>query len=504
MRPVQPEWRNDVPDSGALPNRDLPLPRIWVGDVGLDKGGGGVFDHISPMNGGSDGLIPLAGKAEIDAAVEAAAKGFEVWRAWKPEARRDAMLRLAALIDEHTAEFAVRAAVDNGTPVSFGGGAATSSSWFRYYAGWCEKIGGNVINTFGQSSDFTLTLREPIGVIGIIITWNGPMISIGMKVAPALAAGCSVVVKPSEMTPFAPDLFQQLVLEAGIPPGVVNVVPGAIEAGEALVTHPKVAKVSFTGGPRAAKRIMELCAAQLKPSMHELGGKSANLIFPDADMARATVYSATFPLAVLSGQGCALPTRVLVHQDVYAKVRDACVEAAKTIPVGDPFDPNIRSGPVVNRAAFERILGSIDKASSEGAGKLVCGGAPMGGELKEGCYIQPTVFADVDPKSDLAQHEVFGPVISLIPFKDEDEAVAIANGTDYGLAAFAQTHDLQRALRLSERLIAGIVCVNGGATLSPTFPFGGIGISGFGREGGREGLDEFLRSKTVSIANVGR
>jgi aldehyde dehydrogenase (NAD+) len=493
-----------VPDSGALPNRELPLPRIWIGDQGLEKGSAGVFDHISPMTGKSDGQIPLAGKTEIDAAVAAAVKGFEVWRSWKPEARRDAMLKLAALIEQHTPDFAVRGTVDNGTPVSFGGGAGAAVAWFRYYAGWCEKIGGNVISTFGQSSDFTVTLREPIGVVGIIITWNGPMISIGMKVAPALAAGCSVVVKPSEMTPFAPDLFQQLVLEAGIPPGVVNVVPGAIEAGEALVSHPKVAKISFTGGPRAAKRIMELCAAQLKPSMHELGGKSANLIFPDADFARATVYSTTFPLAVLSGQGCALPTRVLVHQDIYAKVKDASVEAAKMIKVGDPFDVQTGSGPVVNRAAFDRILGSIDKAKTEGAGKLLCGGAPMGGDLKEGCYIQPTVFADVDPKSDLAQHEVFGPVISLIPFKDEEEAVTIANDTDYGLAAFVQTHDLQRALRLGERLVGGIVCVNGGATLSPTFPFGGIGISGFGREGGREGLDEFLRSKTVSIANVGR
>ena len=204
-----------MPDSGALPNRELSLPRIWAGDQGLESGSAGVFEHISPMTGKSDGQIPLAGKAEVDAAVAAAVKGFEVWRAWRPEARRDAMLRLAALIDEHAPEFAVRGTVDNGTPLAFGGGAAACSSWFRYYAGWCEKIGGNVVNTFGQNSDFTVVLREPIGVIGIIITWNGPMISIGMKVAPALAAGCAVVVKPSEMTPFAPDLFQQLVLEAG-------------------------------------------------------------------------------------------------------------------------------------------------------------------------------------------------------------------------------------------------------------------------------------------------
>jgi len=478
----------------------VPKVSLRIGEKLLSEGSGGVYRHVNPANGRVQAEVPLAGVSEVNDAVEAAAAAFEVWRKWPGPQRRDALLKLADLVQANAAEFARRGSLDNGTPLAMGGGGPMLFGlWTRYYAGWADKLDGAVGSTFQRDGEFAYSLAEPIGVIGIIITWNGPMISIGMKVSPALAAGNTVVIKPSELTPFAADLFGELVRQAGIPDGVVNILPGGIEAGEALVRHPKVEKISFTGGPTAAKRIMALCAENLKPSLHELGGKSANIVFPDANLETALAFSATFPLQVLSGQGCALPSRLLVHQSIYKQAVEMAGAIASSLKLGDPMDPQTAMGPVVTETAANRIVGMIERAKSDGAGRLVCGGERAGGALKDGFYIQPTVFADVDNTSELAQTEVFGPVLSIIPFKDEDEAVQIANATQYGLAAFLQTRDIQRVHRMSERLKAGGIYVNGGSTIRPNMPFGGLGLSGFGREGGRQGIDEFLRPKTVQI-----
>jgi aldehyde dehydrogenase (NAD+) len=477
--------------------------KLRIGDKLLSEGSGGVFDHVNPANGQVQAQVPMAGPAEVNAAVEAAAEAFEIWRKWPGTRRRDVLLKLADLVQARAGDFGVRAAMDIGTPIAMGGaGPNLFGNWTRYYAGWADKLDGSVAGSFERDGEFSYSLAEPYGVIGIIITWNGPLISIGMKVSPALAAGNTVVIKPSEMTPFAADLFGQLVKEAGIPDGVVNIVTGGVDAGEALVRHPKVEKISFTGGPTAARKIMALCAEQLKPSLHELGGKSANLIFPDANLEAAMGFGATFPLQILSGQGCALPTRMLVHESIYAQAQAVATGVAKGIRLGDPMDPETAMGPVVNEAAANRIVGMVEKAKSSGAGKLLTGGARAGGALKDGFYIEPTVFADVDNKSEIAQTEVFGPVLSIIPFKTEDDAIALANDTAYGLAAFLQTRDVQRVHRLSERLRAGAIYVNGGTTIWPSTPFGGLGLSGFGREGGRQGIDEFLRPKTIQIGSM--
>jgi aldehyde dehydrogenase (NAD+) len=482
---------------------ERPMPpdvKLRVGDRRLAVGSGGVYQHVNPATGKIQADIPLSGIVEMNDAIDAAHTAFDVWRRWAPTARRDALLRLAALLESNGKLFAAYHALDNGSPLAIGNGAwQQAKAWTNYYAGWADKLDGAVGTNYMSDTDFTYSLAEPYGVIAVIITWNGPLISLGMKVSPALAAGNTVVVKPSEFTPFSADLFGQLVQQAGIPDGVCNIVPGGVDAAEALVAHPRVQKVTFTGGPATARKILASCAQHLKPAVLELGGKSANLIFPDANLDHACPYGVQLSVMRMSGQGCSFPTRMLVHQDIYDEVSERVAALARAIKIGDPFDPSVDMGPVVNEAALTRILGVIENAKSQNAGKLVAGGARVGGELRDGFFVQPTIFTDVDPDSDLAQLEVFGPVLSIIRFSSEEQAIKIANNTGYGLAAHFHTRDVRRVHRLAGELRGGTIMVNGGRSLKPGLPFGGDGLSGYGREGGRQGIDEFIRPKTVAI-----
>jgi aldehyde dehydrogenase (NAD+) len=480
-----------------------PAVHLYIGDSKRTAGSGGEHDHIYPADASSTGSVPLAGEAETDEAVAAAAAAFASWRKTDPRERGRMLRRLAELVRGNAQEFGRLGALDNGTPALFAMfGAGIAADWIEYYAGWADRIEGRVNGSVIEKGELGYTIAEPYGVIGLIITWNGPLISLGMKVAAALAAGNTVVVKPSEMTPYSGELFMQLAEQAGIPAGVINMIPGSVEAGEALVRHPLVEKVSFTGGPATARKILSACAEQIKPAVLELGGKSANLIFPDANLDHACAFGVDNSIGMMSGQGCAFPTRMLVHQDIYADVVERTLARVSQIKVGDPFDPETTSGPVINEAAMTRILAAIERAQNDGSGKLVAGGNRIGGALAKGYFVEPTVFTEVDPNSSLAQHEVFGPVLAITPFKDEEEAIAIANATDYGLSAYIQTRDLERALRISEELRSGVVLVNGSQNIQPQRPFGGLGLSGYGREGGKEGLDEFLRTKTIGLALV--
>jgi len=475
--------------------------RLRIGNEDLAEASGGSFVHKHPVSGVPQATVPLAGKLEMDRAVEKAASAFEGWRRWTPEARRNVLQKLADLVRANVHEFARLAALDGGTPVAAGVHMATlSADWHAYYAGWCDKLEGQLLSTFDTRGEFSYSMPEPYGVIGIIITWNGPLISLGMKVAPALAAGNCVVVKPAELTPFAPDLYALLAREAGIPDGVLSILPGGIAAGEALVHHPKVEKISFTGGPIAARRIMMACAEHLKPAVLELGGKSASLLFPDADIDAACQRAVQWTIGIMAGQGCALPTRLLVHESIHDEVVSKLIAITKTYKVGDPFEAGVAVGPLINAAACDRVMGMLDRVRSEKSGRIVLGGHRCGGALAGKNFIEPTIIVDADPASEIGQVEVFGPVLVVMKFRDEDEAVALANSTQYGLAAFIQSNDIKRVHRLAERLKSGGVYVNGASQIHPYTPFGGLGVSGFGKEGGRAGIDEFLRYKTVTIA----
>ena len=481
--------------------KSLPLPRLLIGAQQIATGSAGSIRQINPATGETQAEVPMGAAPEIDAAVKAARRGFEAWQALKPVQRRDRLTRLAELIEARIADFARIAPLETGTSRSVFeyGMAPRIINWCKYYAGWADKVEGQVVAS-AAGENFEYTLPEPYGVIGHIITWNAPLLSLAMKIPPSLAAGNAVVIKPAEFTPYSAMLFAELGREAGLPDGLINVVTGGAEAGEALVKHPGVDKISFTGGPIAARKIMENAALNLTPVLFELGGKSANLIFDDAKLDDVVPYSTMFVMNN-AGQGCALPTRLLVQERIYNDVVERVVQAIKTLTVGDPFHPHTLVGPLVNAAARQRVLGMIDEARAQNAGRLLVGGGAVDASVGGGYFVEPTLFTDVDPHSALAQQEVFGPVLAISRFRDEAEAVAIANSTAYGLSAYVQTHDLQRAHRLVRQLRAGTVYVNRGQpTASAAAPFGGIGLSGFGREGGKAGLDEFVRVKGVGIS----
>jgi aldehyde dehydrogenase (NAD+) len=460
----------------------------------------GWLPHLDPATGEHHADVPLAGPAEIDAAVEAARSSLPVWQGTPLERRIEILHRLADLVVEQGEECNAINALDNGSPVAVLDSAAYSAQFIRYYAGWIDKLDGRTVPVYAPET-FDYVVPEPWGVVGAIPPWNGPMMGMAQKAVAALAAGNTVVAKPPEVAPFGAIRFAELALEAGLPPGVLNVTPGGPVAGEALVRHPGVDKVSFTGGTATARSIVAAAADTLKPLALELGGKTANIVFPDADIDSAAGGAAFMGVCVLSGQGCALPTRLYVHDEVYDQVVERVVAQLETTRVGDPLLPDTMMGPVVNGRALERIIGVIDRARSEGSGKLLTGGhrLQLEGDLAGGYFIAPTVFGDVDHESELARNEIFGPVLSILRFSTEDEAVAKANDSPYGLSAMVHTRDLPRAQRMVRRLQAGTVIVNTYAGGTPTAPFGGYKRSGFGREGGRAGIDEFLQLKNVVV-----
>ncbi len=471
---------------------------LLIGGERITAASGGTYKHVYPATGRPNATIPLAGEREIDMAVDSAWNAQREWISYPVDRRRDLLFALADVVRDHFTELTELNVHDYGVPVSVAGNSVLTERFLRYYAGYADKTHGASTPVAG-AFDVNLVEREPYGVVGVIAPWNGPLVVAGAAVAPALAAGNAVILKPSQLASLAPLRFGELCIEAGLPPGLVNVLPAGPEGGDALVRHPRIGKIHFTGGQATAQKVLQAASHNLTPVTAELGGKSAYLVFADADLDMAAVVAAHQGPITQAGQSCACASRILVEASVYVRFVEKLVAAVQAVTIGDPLQPDVMLGPVITEAAADRILGVIDQAVSEQAGDLITGGRRLGGELASGYFIEPTLFTNVDNRSSLAQTETFGPVASVMPFGDEAEAVRIANDSRYGLNAFVATSNLERAHRVARQLQAGSVWVNRHSDIEPQGPYGGYKHSGFGRTGGVEGLYEFLQVKNIRI-----
>ena len=457
---------------------------------------GHYFESVDPATEQVIARVAEADVADVDAAVAAARVALNgAWGHMRPADRGQILLRLAELIRKDQEALVELESLDSGKPVTAirRQDLPAVLDTLTYYAGWADKINGQLIPA--RPDALTYTVREPVGVVGAIIPWNFPLM-IGMwKLAPALACGCTVVLKPAELTSLTALRIGELALAAGLPPGVLNVVPGlGGKAGAALVEHPDVDKITFTGSPAVGRQILRSAAGNLKRVTLELGGKSANIVFPDADL-DAAVKAAASGIFFNSGQVCSAGSRILAHEDVYDEVVERLVARAAAIRVGDPRAPDTSMGPLVSRIQMERVLAYIDIGKQEGA-RLATGGGRI---ADTGYFLSPTVFADVEHEMRISQEEIFGPVASVLRFRDDEEAIRLANGTKYSLAAGVWSADIQRVHRSIARLKAGTVWVN---TFGPTdvrLPWGGNRDSGFGREHGDVAIENFTEPKAVWI-----
>jgi len=473
--------------------------QLYIDGRREDASGGRTFASTNPYTGAVWADIPDAGAADVARAVAAANRAFEAgWHDTPGVLRAGLMQKLAALIEANAERMSIVESTDNGKIVRE---TRPQMLWvgrqLRYFAGYADKLFGQQL-PLDQPNVLDYLSLEPYGVVAVITAWNSPLSLLANKLAPALAAGNCVVVKPSEHASASTLEFASLVEEAGFPPGVFNVVTGGAETGRALVDDPGVALVSFTGSPEVGRHIAAAAGRRLVPVKLELGGKSPNIVFDDADLDKAVV-GALAGIFGATGQTCVAGSRLLVQRGVYDQVVDRLATRAGSIRMGDPLDPATEMGAVANEPQFRRILSAIEAAKDAG-GRLVAGGKRASGAgLEHGYFIEPTIFANVDNRSELAQEEIFGPVLAIIPFDTEAEAIAIANDTRYGLAAGIWSRDVARVMRVSRAIRAGSIWVNTYRALAAQAPFGGFKESGIGRERGEAGLHEYMTTKNVMI-----
>ncbi|MCK1820091.1 aldehyde dehydrogenase [Streptomyces sp. XM83C] len=481
--------------------KTLAPPVTHLIDGGEEAGAGGTFTVVSPRDGQVLAEVADAGTAEVDTAVAAARRAFDhgPWPRLAPAERGRILVRLAALLEEHRADLALTVSLEMGKPITDAHDIELRAviNTFRWYGELAGKLTDESPHT--PPDALALVTREPAGVVGAVVPWNFPLTLAGWKVAPALAAGCTVVLKPSENSPLSALLLGRLALEAGLPPGVLNVVAGdGPVAGRALGLHPDVDVLAFTGSTAVGRHFLRYAAdSNLKRVWLELGGKSPNIVLPDApDLDRAAA-TAAWGIFFNQGEMCTAPSRLLVHRSVADRVTEAVVARARALRVGDPLDPATEMGALVGRAHLDRVLGHIRTGADAGA-RLRTGGTPTRTETG-GYYLEPTVFDQVAPDSRLAREEIFGPVLSVLAFDDVDEAVALANATEYGLAAGLWTSDLSTAHKVSRALKAGTVWVNCYEEGDLTVPFGGMKQSGNGRDKSAHALEKYTELKTTWI-----
>lgn len=478
--------------------------QMFIDGAGVDPSGGQWFEARNPYTGDTWALIPRGSPEDVDAAVLSAHRAFTQgdWPRLTASDRGSMLVRLGQVLEkhaEHLAEIEVR---DNGKLYAeVLNQCRYLTKWFHYYGGLADKLEGSV-PPIDKPNIFNYTKHEPLGVCACITPWNSPLLLMAWKVAPALAAGNTVVIKPSEETSASTLEFAALLNEADIPPGVINVVTGyGYDVGEALVSHPKVRKIAFTGGEAGGRAVNIAAAQDFKRVTLELGGKSANIVFDDANIDNA-INGAISGIFAATGQTCIAGSRLLLQRSIHDTFLERLLGSLQGIRFGDPMDPLTQIGPVTTKAQYETILRYIDIAKKEGARCILGGKAATPPEGAKGYFVEPTIFADVTPRMRIAQEEVFGPVLAVLPFDDEEEAIAIANDVNYGLAAGVWTNDLRRSLYMADKLQAGTVWVNTYRSTSYTTPFGGYKRSGIGRENGVEAIKEYTQTKSVWLSSA--
>jgi acyl-CoA reductase-like NAD-dependent aldehyde dehydrogenase len=472
--------------------------QLFIGGKWLDAADGGLIDVLSPHDGSLIAQVAEARGIDVDRAVAAAGEAFPSWRDTSAAERGRLLLRLADAIEDNAAELASLETLDTGHPIrdSTALDVPRTAAAFRYFGGIADKYQGSVVPV--EAGFLNYVTREPVGVVGQIVPWNFPLLFTSWKLGPALAAGNTVVLKPAELTPLTSLRVAELATDVGVPPGVVNMVPGfGPVAGEHLARHADVAKIAFTGSTAVGRRIVEASAGNLKRIQLELGGKGANIVFDDADL-DAAINGSAFAIFHNQGQACIAGSRLLLHEPIADEFLTRFVGLAESIRLGDPTDPATEMGPLTSAEHRDRVLGYVKVARDEGGEILTGGAAPDDAQLARGFYVRPTVVR-ADPASRVCHEEVFGPFVTVTTFRDEDDAVSIANGTEYGLGGGLWTRDLSRAHRVARSIRSGMVWINSYKRVNPGSPFGGVGESGYGREMGFEAMHEYTDAKSVWV-----
>jgi len=493
----------DIPSNYA-PQRSYGL---FIDNQWVDGESGATLDSVNPANGEFLTRIQNASAADVDRAVQAAHRAFDTWRKTTPAERARALLKIADLMEAEAERFAVLETLDVGKPIreSRNVDVPIAIDHFRYFAGVIRSHSDEAVMLDEQT--LSIVLNEPLGVVGQVIPWNFPLLMAAWKIAPAIATGNTVVIKPSEMTPIT-ILELAKILAQVLPPGVVNVVTGTgVTTGQPLLDHPLVSKLAFTGSTRIGEAVAAAAAKRIIPVTLELGGKSANIVFPDANWERA-VEGAAFSILFNQGQVCESGARLFVHESIYERFLADLKEKFASVRVGDPLSADTQMGAQVSKTQMERILGYIDIAREEGARVLVGGGRLTGGDYDAGFFVQPTILVDVRNDMRVAYEEIFGPVLCVIPFKDEAEVIALANDSDYGLAGAVWTQDINRAIRVARAVETGRMWVNTYHEIPAHAPFGGYKKSGLGRETHKSMLDAYSQKKNIYVslneASLGR